>query len=101
MTTLVVPCDLMREIARVMGTDTESLLLEHQERWHQIQTLSASLPTSVQSVFNDFLAVNTPRLTDALTVRQHIGHALSQSADLTQGVDDGLAQGFDELAQGL
>lgn len=94
MAKLIVSPDILREVATAMGRDTNSLLVEHQERWQKLQTTTATLPTSVQGIFNNFLASNGPPLTDSLTLRQHLGETLSQSADLAENLDNALTQTF-------
>jgi hypothetical protein len=77
-----------------MGRDTDNLLVEYQECWQKLQTATTSLPVSVQGLFNDFLVSNGPPLTDTLTLRQHIGQTLSQSADLAESLDNAISQSF-------
>ncbi len=91
---LVISPDVLREIATAMGRDTNSLFVEHQEGWQNLQTTTASLPTSVQGIFNDFLSSNGPPLIDALTLRQHLGETLSLSADLAENLDHALEHLF-------
>jgi hypothetical protein len=77
-----------------MNTDSVNLLNEYQQRWQSLQTATNSLPASMQGIFNDFLGKNGLHLTDAITMRQQLGQALSQAADVAEKLDNNISASF-------
>ncbi len=88
------PIDLMRETANTLNTETDNLLNEHTQRWHQIQQTCAALPASMQETLSTFANMMENQLAGGLTLRGHIGQNLALSADLAEATDTSIERSF-------
>jgi hypothetical protein len=84
----------LRMVAQEILTETDNLVSETESRHQGIVSTKSELPTSLQSIFDNFLEPFHTNLQQVLAFRRFIGETLSSTADTTESAEGSISTDF-------